>query len=143
MKPSLADLQKNFDTTSPATASEIARVEHHFGYLFPDDYKAFLSLTNGLEGSMNGDYLVLWSTNELIELNQAYQVANFVKHIIIFGSDGAEDAFAFDTAGPDPSIIKLPFIGMGHIPNERQAGSFEAFLLPRVQTKGFFQRLFS
>ena len=135
MKLSLNELRKNFDTESPATHSEIARMEKYFGYLFPADYKEFLSLTNGLEGCINDEYLVLWGTHELIELNIAYQVKDFVKDVIIFGSDGAEDAFAFDVANPSPFIIKLPFIGMGHIANERLAGTFEEFLLPRVQLR--------
>jgi hypothetical protein len=142
MNLSVTDLRKNFEISNPATNQEIAKVEKHFGYQFPTDYKEFLLLANGLEGGIDHEYLVLWGTSELIELNLAYQVQDFIQHIIIFGSDGAEEAFAFDTSGPSPFVVKLPFIGMGHIANEKLADSFEEFLVPRVQHKGFIKRLF-
>jgi hypothetical protein len=142
MKLSLNSLLKNFSIGSPATSSEIAKAEEYFGYAFPVDYKEFLSLTNGMEGSLKDDYLVLWSTNELVELNIAYQVKDFVKDLIIFGSDGEEDAFAFDFANLQSFIVKLPFIGMGHIPTEKLADTFEEFLLPRIQNGSLISRLF-
>ena len=143
MNLSLKDLRKDFDITSPATSEEIAKVERHFGWPLPTDYKDFLLLTNGLEGCVNDEYLVLWGTTELIELNVAYKVKDFIQNIVIFGSDGAEDAFAFDTSSLRPFIVRLPFIGMGYIPNEKLADTFEEFLFPRVHHKGFIKRLFS
>ena len=143
MNLSLKDLKTNFHTASPATSDEIAKLEAHFGFAFPGDFKEFLTVSNGLEGDVNDGYLVLWSAGEMIELNEAYKVKEFVADIIIFGSDGAEEAFAFDISGAQTRIIKLPFIGMGHIPAEKLADTFEAFLIPRVkQQKGFFKRIF-
>jgi len=143
MNLSLKDLRKDFDITSPATSEEIAKVEKHFGWPLPADYKNFLLLTNGLEGGLSDEYLVLWGTTELIELNLAYKVQDFIQNIIIFGSDGAEEAFAFDISNQKSFVVKLPFIGMGYIPNERLADTFESFLVPKVQPKGFIKRLFS
>ena len=76
------------------------------------------------------------------KLNLAYKVQAFIQNIIIFGSNGAEDAFAFDTSSAPPFIVKLPFIGMGYIPNEKLADTFQEFLVPRVGHKGFIKRLF-
>ena len=128
MKLALTELVDRFATAAPAAPSEIAAIEKFFNYAFPADYKALLQTTNGLEGRTDRQYLVLWSTQELMDLNTAYQVKEFVADVIIFGSDGAEDAFGFDTSVPTVSIVKLPFIGMGYLPNEKLAGSFEAFL---------------
>jgi len=143
MKQLLSKLSGSFDISSPAAPVDIETMERHFSYSFPADYKEFLLFTNGLEGETPNDYLVLWSVKELIELNTAYHVTEFVQNVIIIGSDGAEDAFGFDTSDTNGAIIKLPFIGMGHIANEKVADTFEAFLSTRVkQENKFFGRLF-
>lgn len=142
MNLSLKELSRNFDTAPAASEQEIAAAESHFGFVFPTDYKDFLRVTNGLEGMVDNKYLVLWTAAELIELNVAYKVRDYIQDIIIFVSDGAEDAYAFDISGPNPLVVTLPFIGMGHIDNKKLADTFEAFLLPRIRAKGVIKRLF-
>lgn len=70
-------------------------------------------VSNGLEGEAANGYLVLWSCQELIELNAAYQVKYFVADVILFGSDGADEECGFAISGTPASIVILPFIGMG------------------------------
>ena len=138
----LEKLANSFDTVSPATPSAIETAEKFFNLRLPTDYKEFLQFTNGLEGETTDNYLVLWSAEELVELNQAYNVKEFVSTIILIGSDGAEDAFGFDTT--NMTIVKLPFIGMGHIANEKLFDTFGDFLSSQIkeENKGFFKRLF-
>lgn len=142
MKKLLEKLTHNFDTVAPATTSAIETAESFFNLLLPTDYKEFLQFTNGLEGETTISYLVLWSAEELVELNQAYNVKEFVSNVIIFGSDGAEEAFGFDTT--NMCVVKLPFIGMGHIPNENISGTFRNFLSSQIkeENRSFFKRLF-
>jgi len=142
MKQLLEKLSRNFDTLSPATAYVIETTEQFFNVQLPADYKEFLQFTNGLEGETTDGYLVLWSAEELIQLNQAYNVKEFVSNIILIGSDGAEEAFAFDSS--NMTIIKVPFIGMGYIENEKLSDSFEGFLSSQIKEvhKSFFKRLF-
>lgn len=142
MKRLLEKLTNSFDTVSPATPSAIETAEKFFNLTLPTDYKEFLQFSNGLEGETTDSYLVLWSSEELVELNQAYHVKEFISDIIIFGSDGAEEAFGFDTT--NMSIVKLPFIGMGHIPNEKLSDTFSDFLSSQIkeENKSFFKRLF-
>jgi len=142
MKQLFDKLTNNFDTVSPATSSAIETAEMFFNLKLPTDYKEFLQFTNGIEGETTDNYLVLWSAEELVELNQAYNVQEFVSNIIIFGSDGADEAFCFDTT--NMSIVKMPFIGMGHIPNEKLSDTFSDFLSLQIKekNKGFFNRLF-
>ena len=119
---------------------QLTTVEKFFNLKLPTDYKEFLQFTNGLEGETSRRYLVLWSAEELVELNQAYNVKEFVSNTILIGSDGAEDAFAFNTT--NMSIVKLPFIGMGHIANEKVSDTFGDFLSFQIkeESKGFFKR---
>ena len=131
MKQLLEKLTNNFDTVSPATPSAIETAKKFFNLKLPTDYKEFLQFSNGLEGETADSYLVLWSAQELVELNQAYNVKEFVSSIIIFGSDGVEDAFAFDTT--NMTIVKLPFIGMGHIANKKLSDNFADFLSSQIK----------
>ena len=142
MKQLLEKLTNSFDTASPATLSAIETAEKFLNLKLPTDYKDFLQFTNGLEGKTKDSYLVLWSAEELVELNQAYNVKEFVANIILIGSDGAEEAFGFDTT--NMNIVKLPFIGMGHIANEKLSDTFGDFLPSKIkeENKGFFKRLF-
>ena len=141
MKQLLEKLSDSFDIVSPATPSAIETAEKFFNLKFPSDYKEFLNFTNGLEGEIADGYLVFWSAEELVELNQAYNVKEFVSDIILIGSDGAEDAFAFDTI--NMNIVKLPFIGMGYIANEKLSATFKDFLSSQIkENKSFFKRLF-
>ena len=136
-------LANSFDTVSAATPSAIETAEKFFNLKLPTDYKEFLQFSNGLEGETADSYLVLWSAEELVELNQAYNVKEFVSTIILIGSDGAEDAFGFDTT--NMTIVKLPFIGIGHIANQKLSDTFGKFLSSQIkeENKGFFKRLFS
>lgn len=142
MKQLLEKLADNFDITSPATDLAIETAERHFSIKFPKDYKDFLQFTNGLEGENAESYLVLWSAEELVELNQAYNVKEFVANVMLIGSDGAEEAFGFETT--DMTVVKLPFIGMGYIANEKLSDTFIAFLSSHIKAvnRGFFTRFF-
>ena len=142
MKQLIEKLTNSFDTVSPATPSAIETAEKFFNLKLPTDYKEFLQFTNGLEGETTDSYLVLWSAEELVELNQAYHVKEFVSKIILIGSDGAEDAFAFDIT--NMTIVKLPFIGMGYIAREKVSDTFGDFLSFQIkeENKSLFKRLF-
>ena len=87
MKELLTSLSNTFEITSPANVSSITAVESYFNLGLPADYREFLQFTNGLEGETNDNYFVLWSAEELIELNKAYNVKEFISDILIIGSD--------------------------------------------------------
>jgi hypothetical protein len=124
-------LTDSLNTASLEPVSAIESVERFFNIKLPSDYKEFLQVTNGLEGETADNYLVLWSAEELVKLNQAYHVNEFVSNILIIGSDGAEEAFAFDTT--DMTIVQFPFIGMGHIPDEKLFDTFSDFLSSQIK----------
>ncbi|WP_342430147.1 SMI1/KNR4 family protein [Neobacillus sp. FSL H8-0543] len=96
----------------PIDRNKVKKVESVLGVAFPDDYVEFITYTNGAEGSIDENYLVLWAIDEIIELNEGYSVYEFAKGLVIFGSDGGETAFAFDTRTTEMQIVAVPFIGM-------------------------------
>jgi hypothetical protein len=79
----------------------------------PSDYNEFLRASNGGEGFLGQNYIALWRVEELKERNDGYGVEQFAPGLILFGSDGGGEAYAFDTRANPWVVVQVPFIGMG------------------------------
>jgi hypothetical protein len=79
---------------------------------WPDDYAAFMHSTDGGEGWVGENYIAFWSATELVEYNRDNQVHEYAPNLVIFGSDGGGEAFAFDRSKQPPAIVMVPFIGL-------------------------------
>lgn len=112
-KNSLDEYLNDWNLKDPANKETISEVEKSIGFTLPNQYKEFLLHSNGIEVSIGqNSYLVIWPINDLIELNNAYEVAEFAPGLILFGSDGGDTAFAFDSRVEGLPIVEVPFIGM-------------------------------
>jgi hypothetical protein len=78
----------------------------------PHDYREFLRASNGGEGFLGQNYVMLWKAEELKPLNAGYEVARFAPGLFLFGSDGGGEAYAFDIREDPWVVIQVPFIGM-------------------------------
>lgn len=97
----------------PCSMEAIKEVEKNLGFTFPKDYSDFLLTSNGGEGWVGEDsYLSLWKVDEIVALNEAYEVSEFAPGLILFGSDGGLDAYGFDIRDESTAIVEIPFIGM-------------------------------
>lgn len=112
----------------PVEENRVRKVEIELGVKFPSDYKEFISFSNGAEGSIGENYLILWSIDEIIELNEAYGVNDFANGLVLFGSDGGDAAFAFDTRTKESHIVTVPFIGMDLEAVKNCSKTFNGFL---------------
>lgn len=98
---------------APAEASEIARFQTDQGVMLPEDYVGFLLRTNGAEGPVGkSGYVSLWAIDDLSEMNRGYRVEEFAPGLLLFGSDGGDEAFAFDLRDSSMPIVGVPFVGM-------------------------------
>src|SRR5438270_13821026 len=86
----------SFNCNPPADRERVEHVEAEFGVSLPGRYKSFLAKSNGGEGFVGDAYVMLWRAEELLELNKAYQVADYGPGLLSFGSNGGGEAFAFD-----------------------------------------------
>lgn len=92
-------------------------------------YKVF---ENHLHQAMSGEgmvgdsnYLLLWPKSDLEELNDAYEVQEFLSNIMLIGSDGGEIAYGIDITG---RFVSVPFIGMADDQIRVIAEDFDGFV---------------
>lgn len=78
----------------------------------PLDYLSFLSWSDGLDGFVGENYLILYSAEEVRTLG----VCEYWPPFIVIGSDGGGEAFAYDTHSADMPIVNIPFIGIDEPP---------------------------
>lgn len=119
---------ESFSGNAPAVAEQIAVAERALKKSLPDDFREFLLLTNGGEGMIGENYVMLWSADELAEYNASYQVNEYAPGLLLFGSDGGGEAFAFDTRTTPPTVVTVPFVGMALKYAKPLAPTFTAFL---------------
>lgn len=111
------------------TLEEIASVENDLETKFPLDYKDFLLENNGGEGFINEEYIVFWAAGELVQFNIDYEVSEQAPGLILFGSNGCGEAYAYDLRELSPTIVMIPFIGMDLKYAITLAHTFEEFLI--------------
>lgn len=121
-------LLAKFNGNPPTSASSIQKFEAEAGLSLPVDYAQFLQQADGGEGFIGNAYVILWRVGELLEMNKAYQVADYAPGLFLFGSDGGGEAFAFDTHSEDKPIVSVPFVGMELKYARSVASNFQAFL---------------
>ncbi len=108
--------------------TNIKAVGKALGIRFPADYLQFMQKYNGGEGVIANSYIALWSAENIAELNEAYAVTEFAPGLILFGSDGGDLAYAFDTRRESIRVVAVPFIGMDLKTINDCADSFIGFL---------------
>jgi len=87
-----------------------------------------LKKTNGGEGFIGENYLILWGVEELVQFNNEYEVQDYAPGLVLFGSDGGGEGYAFDTRKTPTSIVQVPFIGMDLMYARPRADSFSEFI---------------
>jgi hypothetical protein len=126
----LKDLLHRFQTTRPASSDEIGAFEHEAAITLPSEYREFLRFTDGGEGFIGpNSYAMLWKINDLLQFNKEYAVAEYAPGLLLFGSNGGGEAFAFDlrAEGRNP-VVSVPFIGMDLRDALPLAETFDGFL---------------
>lgn len=106
-------LTARLERNAPASLRDIDDLISRSKINFPPDYIEFMHQSDGAEGPIGNErYLVLWPTKDILELNEQYHVNDFAPHLLVFGSDGGGEAFAFDRRTKPATIVRVPFIGL-------------------------------
>lgn len=118
-----------FQKNSPAKKLQIDKLQELLDCELPKDYINFILSSNGGEGWIGeNSYLMLWRLEDILELNSKYNAFELVPGLLIFGSNGGIDAYAFDTRIEGIPIVNIPFIGMNLNEINYLGDTFEKFL---------------
>lgn len=129
MDENIQKLLKGVEFRPPATNDMIDKFEEASNIKLPDEYKDFLKLTNGGEGFIGeNSYVMLWAVEELIELNESYEVNDYAPGLFVFGSNGGGEAYAFNTRSNSMDIVQVPFVGMDLELVQQKAKTFNEFI---------------
>lgn len=110
----LFETLKCCETRDGATEEALHGAEEQLGQPLPEDYKALLLESDGLEGFISDDvYISLWRASELPNLNSAYAVSEFVPGVTLLGTDGGDTGYGFRKDGEQIEYVSVPLVGMG------------------------------
>jgi len=130
------ELLVEFHKSSPCPVADIDAAQVALNVALPADYRAFLEMSDGGEGFVGEDYLILWRASELQPFNRDYEVPTYASGLVGFGSDGGGEMFAFDVRFQPPPVVIVPFIGMGHEDALVVADNFAGLLRRMKQATG-------
>jgi hypothetical protein len=128
MLGALAELIAQMELRPGASVALVQDVQSRLGFRLPRDYVEFITESNGAEGFVGNSYLVLWPIEEIIPTNDAYQVRVFAPGLLLFGSDGGGEAYAFDTRSGKMPVVSVPFVGMSLAAAKKLSRTFSGFL---------------
>ena len=99
-----------FTRKEPPAQGELERLRERAA--LPADFLEFLGSSNGGEGFLGEAYVVIWSVEDIVELNKLYEVERYAPGLLLFGSDGGGEGYAFDTTQEGPPVVRVPLVGM-------------------------------
>jgi hypothetical protein len=106
------ELLREWDLNAGAAEESIRSAMASLPRSLPGDYLDFIRTYDGGEGFVGDNYLVLWRVEDLATFNREYEVDQYAPGLLMFGSDGGGEGYAFDTRAAAMPIVRVPFIGM-------------------------------
>jgi hypothetical protein len=95
----------------------------------PAEYEAVIATLGAGEGFVGDEFVRLYDPAELAQLNQAYGFPLYLPGLVLFGSNGCGDAYAYDRRGQAVSVVKVPFVPLEWEYVEEVASGVSALLL--------------
>ncbi|MFL0267407.1 SMI1/KNR4 family protein [Candidatus Clostridium radicumherbarum] len=110
MKNKFEKYVSDVELSMPTSIEIISETENKLGIKFPSDYIEFMLFSNGCEGTIGESYISIWPIEELIDTNENLEVEKYTPGLVLFGSDGGGEAFAFDMRGDTIKYIMVPYM---------------------------------
>jgi len=111
MNSDLLQLTKQIEKNPPVDPLIFQQTLAQLDFAPPADYVDFIKEFNGGEGPIGDyNYLQLWKIEDLIPMNEKYEVNKYAEGYFIFGSNAGGTAYAF--AKKSAAIVTFEFVGM-------------------------------
>ena len=95
-----------------ATNDQLDLLKRTTGAIFPPEIYEFLRLCNGGEGFIGEEFYRLYSVEQLLSLNPAYGVDEFMPGFVLIGSNGGGESYLLDARHTPAPVFRIPFIPM-------------------------------
>jgi hypothetical protein len=136
MNDTIENLLEDFHKNDDSSPNELSLVENVLGIRLPVDYRDFLGETNGGEGFIGKQYIIIWRAKDLLPFNREYEVAKYAPGIFLFASSGGGEGFGYDTRSEKLPIVQIPFVGLDLRYAKQVANSFTEFLIKMKASNG-------
>lgn len=94
MKQIIEKISKSWASNPPFNQQIMLDLENLFP--LPDDYKDFMLWSNGGEGYIGTQYLALWRIEDVMQLNNEYQIQKYLSQkSLAIGTDGGDSCIGF------------------------------------------------
>jgi hypothetical protein len=94
--------------SGPASEDAIRKLPMTIGCAIPSEYLELLAFANGIEGPVgDAGYLVLYSSDRMITERERGLVSKYLPQLLVFGSDGGDAGYAYDTRTVPPYIVQV------------------------------------
>ena len=118
-------------SVSSGLDDRLREIEAALGVVLPHDYREFAVTSGKVERNFGGSYLALWGLDEIVRLNQGYEMGETFPGLILIGSDGGGEAVGFDFRTSPPCVVLVNFVSSGWHEAIVQAETFTEFLAQR------------
>ncbi len=111
----LQDSTATWNREAPAKPKSLRKLVTEAWVELPEEYLALLGYSNGGEGQLGIEpgWFQLWPAEDVIDLNKACNIEEYLPGFFGFGSNGGGEMLAFDTRSVKPwKIAMIPFIPM-------------------------------
>lgn len=141
MKSQLEYLLEKYEFQKRNLKSEIKieSVESHFKEKFPDDYIFYLENYLEFEDFVNVEYVKLWSLENLIEINESYEIQKYIPNVIAIGSNGGGEFIGIEFMERQINRVILTPTILDEESNIEIGNNFSDFLERLDQGKAWFE----
>jgi hypothetical protein len=108
----IKSLIENLELLQGASIETINNIEDELQIKLPDEMRGFFLESNGAEGFVGKSYLVIWSLEEMKEINKLSDIGKSFPKLVLFGSDGGGETYGLDFSKTNLAFVEFPSIGV-------------------------------
>jgi hypothetical protein len=128
----------NFPKRVKPAVTPIASIESIIQFRIPEDYISYAINYSGYEAFTGPEYVRLWDMDELIEINNAYNIFRHLPHTLGIGTNAGGDFIAFENLNGIIRVVLSPFIDLDPQYHTEIGNSFTDFLQRMDNGKEWF-----
>ena len=118
----------------------IDEVENKINFLLPKDYKFYAENFAENESFIGNEFVRLWDFNEILEINNEYEIIENLKNTIAIGGNGSSEFIAIEfLENEEYRIVLSPFIDLSDINHMEIGNSFTDFFERLEKGKNWFE----